>query len=78
MRSDASGGSILGKMKGGPCLPEGGELEMTGENKLLSEASRVSAEAFRGRCIGCRDCTGVCRALLEMLSVPGTVLRRGG
>lgn len=33
--------------------------------------------ALPGPCVGCRDCQGLCRALIEALTVPETVLRRG-
>jgi hypothetical protein len=29
----------------------------------------------RGNCIGCRDCKGLCQALLELAFLPETVLK---
>jgi len=33
--------------------------------------------SIQGGCIGCAGCTGLCQALIEALSVPDAVLRRG-
>lgn len=39
----------------------------------LSRAARNEAARLRA-CIGCRGCTGICAALVELLSVPDAVL----
>lgn len=31
--------------------------------------------SLRGGCIGCRDCAGLCSALLEALTLPDLVLK---
>lgn len=35
-----------------------------------------SGTISRALCIGCKDCKGMCAALLDMISVPDTVLHR--
>lgn len=30
---------------------------------------------LRGGCVGCKDCSGLCDALMEALYLPGVVLR---
>lgn len=50
-------------------------------DRLIGHAprSRAFGEKFHsndGTCIGCKDCTGLCRELIEVLVVPETVLSR--
>jgi heterodisulfide reductase subunit C len=32
--------------------------------------------ALQGRCMGCPGCTGSCLALIEMMTLPDSILRR--
>lgn len=34
--------------------------------------------ALEGPCIGCRECTGLCVALLEALTIPEMIVRADG
>ena len=34
--------------------------------------------SVQGPCIGCKECTGLCAALIEALSLPDMVLNRRG
>lgn len=50
-------------------------------DRLIGHAPRSQAfgETFYntdGTCIGCKDCTGLCKALIDVLVVPETVLGR--
>lgn len=46
----------------------------TGTAQTRTLALKLSA--LRGDCIGCRDCTGHCRALAEALMLPEVLLYR--
>ncbi|WP_323771868.1 hypothetical protein [Antarctobacter sp.] len=50
-------------------------------DRLIGHAPRSRAfgeklHSTPGTCIGCKDCTGLCLALIEVLMVPETVLGR--
>lgn len=32
---------------------------------------------LQGQCVGCTECKGLCRELIEMMTVPDAVLSRG-
>lgn len=36
----------------------------------------VQINGLRTPCVGCSDCTGVCRALMDALTVPDAVLKK--
>jgi hypothetical protein len=40
------------------------------------ELARKMAD-LRGPCIGCKDCKGLCRDLLELLMLPDIILTKG-
>ncbi|WP_421904566.1 hypothetical protein [Mameliella sp.] len=51
-------------------------------DRLIGHAPRARAfgekfYATGGTCIGCKECTGLCHALIEALVVPDSVLGRG-
>ena len=41
-----------------------------------NELARKMAD-LRGPCIGCKDCKGMCRDLLELLMLPDIILTKG-
>lgn len=43
---------------------------------LHSTALAQEMSKLQGPCIGCRDCLGLCRALIDALVVPDVVLSR--
>ena len=57
-----------------------GEDIMTIDRKT-GHAPRVSALSQDlisvGPCIGCKDCRGLCPALMEMIALPEAILSRG-
>ena len=50
-------------------------------DRLIGHAPRTKAlgqelVSVQGPCIGCKECSGLCTALVEALSVPDIVLNR--
>ena len=51
-------------------------------NRLAAHAPRTQAVAqdlasLHTPCVGCKGCTGMCQTLIEMLTLPETILARG-
>ena len=41
----------------------------------MQPAANKKVSIVPGNCLGCRDCAGLCRALLELAFLPETVLK---
>jgi heterodisulfide reductase subunit C len=44
------------------------------EHMAASKITELKSKSARGACLGCTTCTGFCNAILEMMTVPQTVL----
>ncbi|SMH51604.1 hypothetical protein [Maritimibacter sp. HL-12] len=51
------------------------EIERNIAHAPRSRAVAGSIAGLRGGCVGCKECTGVCQALIEALTLPDTILK---
>ena len=50
-------------------------IERTIAHAPRSRALSSHIAGLRGGCVGCKDCTGLCTALIETLTLPGMILK---
>ena len=52
------------------------QIERHAGHAPRSEAVGEEIFALEGPCLGCRNCKGLCAALVQMMSLPDAVLNR--
>jgi len=51
------------------------KIERTVAHAPRARALTGRIASLRGGCVGCKDCTGLCTALIETLTLPGMILK---
>ncbi|MDE4132304.1 hypothetical protein PXK00_04230 [Phaeobacter sp. QD34_3] len=53
-------------------------MDITRNQAETPNADRVSVQinGLKGPCVGCSDCVGMCRALIDALTVPDAILKK--
>ncbi len=51
------------------------DIERDAAKAPRTAAAGQAVIALGGTCVGCTDCRGLCRALLEVMTLPDAILR---
>ncbi len=53
-------------------------MDITRSQADTPNADRLSVQinGLKGPCVGCSDCVGMCRALIDALTVPDAILKK--